>query len=313
MIHGLRPARPLAPLIVSPAILATWWLVAHNSGAGWVQALGDVVFGTLLIGVLGPCVILARAQVKVVAAPTDGTAGLPLEVRLSASTRLRIRPVVPPGPDVLIGPVGSRRAADDHVILLPRRRGIHDSVVLHISTAAPFGLQWWKRRVVVALPAALHIAPKCGTPMALAVQAREHAGESILQASAHGGEPRGARPYRPGDNRRHVHWRATAHTGELMVREMEGPAAQPVKVIVALPRDKDAAERVAERALGTIVRLLDRGAPVLLCTSEVSGPVEGAVDERRGAGRRLARAVAASNGGEATADGDAIAGIALSL
>ena len=36
-------------------------------------------------------------RVRVVSAPTDATAGLPLEVAVEASTRLRIRPVDPPG------------------------------------------------------------------------------------------------------------------------------------------------------------------------------------------------------------------------
>ena len=106
------------------------------------------------------------------------------------------------------------------------------------------------------------------------------------------GEPRGARPYRPGDDRRQVHWQAFAHTGELMVREREAPAAEPVTLQVTLPVDPDEAERVAERALGTVVYLLDRGAPVVLGTVESSGPVRGPVEDRRIAGRRLARAVA---------------------
>jgi uncharacterized protein (DUF58 family) len=33
-------------------------------------------------------------------------------------------------------------------------------------------------------------------------------------------EQRGVREYRPGDEVRHLHWRATAHTGRLMVREL---------------------------------------------------------------------------------------------
>ena len=52
----VRPAPPLAPIVISLAILGAWWLVAHNSGSGWVQALGDVAFGTLVIGIFGPAV-----------------------------------------------------------------------------------------------------------------------------------------------------------------------------------------------------------------------------------------------------------------
>ena len=41
-----------------------------------------------------------------------------------------------------------------------------------------------------------------------------------------------------------------------MVRELEQPAAEPVTITVELPADPEAAERVAEGALGTVVRLL---------------------------------------------------------
>jgi len=77
-----------------------------------------------------------------------------------------------------------------------------------------------------------------------------------------------------------------------MVREMEGPAAEPVTLEIRLPADRDAAERMAERAMATVVALVDRGASVLLVTTENGGPKKGAVGDRRAAGRRLARAVA---------------------
>jgi hypothetical protein len=77
-----------------------------------------------------------------------------------------------------------------------------------------------------------------------------------------------------------------------MVREVEQPAAEPVTITVELPPDPDAAERVAEGALGSIVGLVQGGTPVLLGTREASGPVFGSVADRRTAGRRLARAIA---------------------
>ncbi len=112
------------------------------------------------------------------------------------------------------------------------------------------------------------------------------------RVSADLGEPRGARPYQPGDDRRQVHWQAFAHTGELMVREREGPAAEPITVRVTLPEGADEAERIAEQALGTVVHLLERGTPVLLGTVDAAGPTLAPVEDRRQAGRRLARAVA---------------------
>jgi hypothetical protein len=72
---------------------------------------------------------------------------------------------------------------------------------------------------------------------------------------------------------------------------------------VRLPHDADGAERLAEQAMATIVALVDRGAAVLLATTEVQGPKIAAVGDRRSAGRRLARAVA---------DGDATQTVAVS-
>jgi uncharacterized protein (DUF58 family) len=164
-------------------------------------------------------------------------------------------------------------------------------MTIDIASAAPFGLLWWTRRVAVSLPRELVVAPRLGEPVDLPRRYEDTAGETAARTPVSVGEPRGVRPYRPGDHRSWVHWPASAHTGELMVREMEGPTADAVTVEVRLPRDAEAAERVAERALGTVGALLDRGSAVVLATAEAHGPKVAAVVDRRGAGRRLARAV----------------------
>jgi uncharacterized protein (DUF58 family) len=281
-------------------IIATWWLVAHNGGSGWVQFLGDLVFGALFIGIFGPWVVVARAKVGVRSAPADGVAGNPVEIRVEAGSRLRIRPVDPPGAEVFVGPVGRRGSVDDLVTLVPVRRGVRETVTLDIASAAPFALQWWTRRVQLPLPSVLHVSPRCGRPQPPSTSPQEDAGEVRDHPRNDAGLPRGARPYVSGDSRRLVHWRATAHAGKLMVRELEHPSAGPVTITVDLPGDPEEAERVAEGALGTVVHLLDAGAPVLLGTLEPSGPVLAPVTDRRGAGRRLARAVARAGGAGAT-------------
>ncbi len=73
----VRPVRPLVPIGSAVLVVLGWGVVAHNSGAGWVQALGDVVAGTLLLGLLGPGLVLSRARLRVTSVPTDGTAGHP--------------------------------------------------------------------------------------------------------------------------------------------------------------------------------------------------------------------------------------------
>lgn len=78
-----------------------------------------------------------------------------------------------------------------------------------------------------------------------------------------------------------------------MVRESEAPTVQPITLRLTLPYDEEAAERAAERAYGTAFAALDKGAPLVMATDEMEGPVISSVGSRLEAGRRLARAVAA--------------------
>ena len=78
-----------------------------------------------------------------------------------------------------------------------------------------------------------------------------------------------------------------------MVRESETRTDDPIRIVVDLPMDLDAADRVAEEAMGAAVAQLSAGRRVLLETSEVTGRVLAPVTDRLAAGRRLARSVAA--------------------
>jgi uncharacterized protein (DUF58 family) len=314
----VRPGRPLAPIPVALAIVATWWLVAHSSGVGWVQALGDIVFGTLAVGILAPGLLLWRTTIAVTASPPDATTGMPVEVSISASSRVRVRCVAPHGAESWVGPVragrdragrdragrdraGRNRAGPDRgcvVTLVPPRRGVYTAIVVDAATAAPFGIQWWTRRVRLALAAPLHVAPRRGEPLPLPPRPYDRWGERAPRSPAQLGELRAVRPYRPGDQRRQVHWPATAHAGQMMVTDAEAPSAAEVRVTVRLPADADRAERAASRALGTVASLLERGNPVVLATTEPSGEVVSVVADRTRAGRRLARAVPSPGDGD---------------
>jgi Na+-translocating ferredoxin:NAD+ oxidoreductase RnfA subunit len=76
----VRPVRPLIPLVSCAGVLLAWGLVAHNSGAGWVQAVGDLLAGILGVGLVAPAFVALRAKVAVFEVPSDGTAGLPLDL-----------------------------------------------------------------------------------------------------------------------------------------------------------------------------------------------------------------------------------------
>jgi hypothetical protein len=77
-----------------------------------------------------------------------------------------------------------------------------------------------------------------------------------------------------------------------MVRESEERTDEPVRIVADLPRDLEAADRLAERAMGEVLAQFGAGRSVVLVTTEATGTVVAAVPDRLTAGRRLARAVA---------------------
>lgn len=281
-----RPRRALGPVAGTVVAVAAWLAVAHSSGAGWVQALGALLTGILVVGLVGPAVAVRRARCRVVASPADTVAGRPVALTLVASTAMVVRPVDPGGDAVPTGGRGERR-----VTVVPGHRGVLDRCELELASAAPFGLLWWTVRATVPLPRPLHVAPPAAGAGAVRRAGPEAPGHGARPVPARVGEPRGARPYRQGDLRSWVHWPATAHTGDLMVREMEQPTAPPVTVHGVLPPDPEAADAEASAVLGTVAGELAAGRQVVLVTAEPGGPVARPVADMVDAGRRMARAL----------------------
>ncbi len=288
----VHPVAWFAPVVGSAVAMLAWAGVAHSSGSGWVQAIGALLAAVLVTGLALPFFPARRASVTCTASPSDGEAAQPLTLTLVANGPLRLRPRYP------VGPV-ARAAGSPHgpraveVTITPDRRGVLDRVAIELASSAPFGLLWWAREVEVVLPRPLHVAPRFGTPERLATLTLDSTGDAERRVAAGVGEPKGIRPYQPGDTRRSVHWPATAHVGTLMVREHERQTDDPVIVEVELPPDGDEAEAKVERIMATVHRELVRGEVVILVTREPDGRVTRVVRDPIDLGRRLARAVPA--------------------
>ncbi|HXQ19615.1 MAG TPA: DUF58 domain-containing protein [Acidimicrobiales bacterium] len=281
-----RPEKIVGPVLAALTVLGAWVAVAHSSGDGWVQSLGALIGGFLIVGLVGPAAHLRRARLRVVDNPLDGMAGSGMVIELEVNAPLRLRPIDPPGPIVVANGRQPVRLG-----IVPDHRGVLLACVVETASAAPFGLLWWTSRRVLPLVRPLTVSPRHGLPQATPPRRADAGGDAALLAvQRRSGEPRGVRPYVAGDPPRSVHWPATAHQGSLMVREMEAAAEGSVTLTVVLPEDPVAAERAAERALATAARLLRGGRSVQLVTTEVDRTVSGRVATPLEAGRRLARA-----------------------
>jgi uncharacterized protein (DUF58 family) len=104
------------------------------------------------------------------------------------------------------------------------RRGAYRLGPLSLRQRDPFGLTYVAARLsstaeVLVLPR-IYDLTSTGVP----AQGRGSEGEQPQMVALHGEDDVSIRQYRDGDELRRVHWPATAHRGELMVRQEDRPA-----------------------------------------------------------------------------------------
>jgi uncharacterized protein (DUF58 family) len=153
------------------------------------------------------------------------------------------------------------------------RRGVVPFALVDATASGPLGLVSAGRRHLVTLPTRLHVTPP---PLETEVRwPRSRAvGFGMVEGSPIGDDLfRSVRPYQSGDERRRVHWKATAHHGDLMVRESDGLGVVVVRVIVDLGMPGPGAEVAASRAAWVAAAALDRGWAVELTTLDASSEI----------------------------------------
>jgi uncharacterized protein (DUF58 family) len=273
------------------AIGAALALAARTTGAGWLIVILCGLAGVLLVGIIWPRVALSRVRI-VAAGSRDATVGQATTITLTlrrVGMGVRMRPIDPPGEAT-----AALDATPAPIVVTPGRRGLLEHIDVEAASAAPFGLVWWRRRIAVPLRRPVEVAPRRGQAERPPPTTRESPGETVASAGVGGDHVRGLREYLPGDPIRLVHWPATAHHGQIVIKELEHPERPHLDVVVDLRGDVAAAEDAAERAMDLVCSALEDGLDVTLHTAEAGGPRSAPVAGPLDAGRRLARAVAAA-------------------
>lgn len=191
----------------------------------------------LFVARMRPRITVTRfVSPTIISAGSTGSASLRLDNRGARTAFARWSDYLPWSPGrtrsealPVLAPGGSSTL---QYAFVPPRRGITDLGPLVIEVADPFGLARGefpvgdRQRVVVAPETvaleegAVDIASDSGS--ARLFQHRALAGEHDVMT----------RDYRPGDALRRVHWRASAHHGDLMVREDEKRSHAEATVLV---------------------------------------------------------------------------------
>jgi uncharacterized protein (DUF58 family) len=152
---------------------------------------------------------------------------------------------------------------DETVELFFYRRGPHTDNSFQFSTRFPFGFT--DRRVQVRLRREVLVYPCLDPQPGFEVLAHFLSGDVESHYRGRGHDFYRIRPYEPMESARHVDWKATAHTGDLQVREF----AREQEHLIYIYLDLDvpgAAEAWFEQAVdfGAFLawRLVERGARV---------------------------------------------------
>ncbi|MDX2066424.1 MAG: DUF58 domain-containing protein [Fimbriimonadaceae bacterium] len=204
-----------------------------------IQAPSLFYMGTALFALIGGCNLQAWLAVRGLRferlAPAAVRVGdmVTVEVSLWSEHRLR-RPLVtvednlPPklrlrdlSPSLPVAPSYDMPVETQYQFRAMRRGRYRWSDLVVVGTDA-LGLVI-KRKTYRTEPTEITILPR---PIPVALELPVAAGWGISEAESGqtrgaGIEPRGIREYSSGDSLRHVHWRSTARTGRLLVKEFE--------------------------------------------------------------------------------------------
>jgi len=283
-----RPAAPTARgwgvTATAGGLLVAAWLLGSAELAGLAAAAGAAV--AVAAVAVGRAPLSYRAE-RWLAPPRVGVGG-PACARLrftNAGSRATVGavavavavPVGGVGGDVdrdgggcVVPPLGPGETAEADCPLPTGRRGVLDIGPLALSVGDPLGLV--ERRTTVCGPARLVVHPRLQTLRPLPGSCTQEArrGSSRPARAPRGDDFFALREYEVGDDLRRVHWRSTARTGDLMLRQDElwvGDVATVLLDTRAATHRRRSFERALEVAASVAASLIEAGRPVRFLTT----------------------------------------------
>lgn len=261
-------------------------MAASTAQAGWLFVIAAGVVGTLGASVFvahgTSGLMLERELPPVVTVGDEVRVRLTIENHGQRSTGLvRMTDRVPGLEDSVLllerSRPGERVVARPH--RLAARRGVFSGGEGVFETGPPFGFLVSKRKIEAG--ASLIVRPRTVVLEQFPLIASSSAPSSDLRdrpRAGMGDEFLGVRQYRPGDPMRSIHWRSTARTGQLVVREYEETAQERCRIILGGPDFGDGPESAFETAVsaaGSIALFaLQHRHPLELARVDPSGRVE---------------------------------------
>lgn len=264
---------PLTPRGTGAALLAVACYIVAQTFAIDELLYVSVLLGVVVVASIATLYLVRRTEkVSRTFSPDVGTVGEEVAVRLHVEIRSplpgaqgRWSDALPDGvsgvddqgrdgatsgvfPETASG-LGSTGAAVELAYRATAwRRGIRSLGPLSVTTTDPFGFARRRHTIGTAVP--LTVAPALVDLAPLAEQAGDAGGSTHTTTDqlGQGADNLIPRHYLPGDSMRRIHWRASAHRDELMVRQEEQESTP--EACVVLDRGRARWDADAARAAG---------------------------------------------------------------
>ncbi len=245
-----------------------FFIAATNTMAGWLYVMSGLIVALISIAIFSVRQALRGITIqRSLLEPVQ--AGEALKIHLvvqnnSAQSKawLQVIDHLPPGlskPHTEVVPqVLARQDIKIQYDLLAQHRGIYRWQRVQIRTGAPLGLVWASRQCHNPIQAIVHprILPLSHCPL-IDQMGNDPSRSQLSNRMAQGatsGQTRSLRPYRWGDSTRLIHWRTSARTGELRVRELE-TFTSGQRIVIALDSAKSWQPEDFEQAVSAAATL----------------------------------------------------------
>jgi uncharacterized protein (DUF58 family) len=238
------PTRRTLTLLIAALLL---YFFANQTQVGWLYVMSALLSGSAAAGWLLNRGMLKRlsGERTIDLAEIHEGADLSIRLKLHNSGRTGAAQIATIERCPLADPTSDAAAVEVFIPLLPARgavefayavtayrRGLHTFPPLSLATRAPFGFA--RSRRTIEVPTRALVYPELRKLHRLSLLDRQPAAEQLRPRPGFGAEVIGVRPFRTGDSPRHIHWRSTARTGQLISKEFADEAHPGLTIVLDL-------------------------------------------------------------------------------
>jgi len=294
---------PLTPRGTGAVILGiASFVLAHTFGVGALLYFSVLLLAVVAVSVATLYLVRRTEQVTRSFLPDTAAAGGEVDVRARVSVRSplpttqgRWKDRLPAGitgdatgtfPAMASGLAAGARVVDIAYRVRTERRGVRSIGPLEVTSTDPFGFA--RRRHLIGRAVPLTVAPAIVELGALSELPGAAGGSmhSTTNELGQGSDNLIPRVYVPGDSMRRIHWRASAHRDELMVRQEEQESTPEAIVVLdrsvhrwssdalRAPGLDSAFETAVSACASTIAKLVHEGYTVTAIDVDGTGLVE---------------------------------------